>query len=120
MEPMGGAAAKLTGAALMAPAPNTRCRVVYTLDIQNVAPPAPAAAGLAQARPPRNATARRLGSVGGGGPGLTRSWPRLGAAVACTRRPAIGFGGVVAGRLGSCARCGGRWNHTLGSIAKLA
>lgn len=86
MEPLGGAA-KLTGATLMAPASNARYCGNYTLDIQDVAPPAPAAAGWAQARPPRNATARRLGSVGGGGPGLARSWPRLGAAVACTRRP---------------------------------
>lgn len=86
---------------------NMQC--VANLVIQDVAPPAGAAAPWARcAAPPQ---------WHGPPPGF-RGWRRsgpgallaaVGAAVACSRRPAIQSGGVVAGRLGNCARCGGRW-----------
>lgn len=53
---------------------NMQC--VANLVIQDVAPPRALRRPGRGARPPRNGTARRLGSVGGGGPALARSWPR--------------------------------------------
>ena len=88
---------------------------VCTLVMKVVAPPAPAPAGLALTRgPPAMARpaawAPWVAAVRPCAPGK-RAGLALGAAV-------ISSGGVVRRRLGSCARCGGRWGLDLGQLGE--
>ena len=79
---------------------------VCTLVMKKVAPPAPAPAGLALTRgPPAMARpaawAPWVAAVRPCAPGKRAGLALVG--------PLLVLGGVVAGLLGSCARCGGRW-----------